>query len=301
MAIPKTTIEIKHEHSVTSRTPDWIDSITLATPILTFLAGYYLNQLVENYKERQRLNQVEKYYFSLLNTLVGTMRKQADAIDRAAVAQEELRGPMLLIARFPALQTSRITAIPDMDLYKAFILRRKDVEANNTQLTIVAGAVDFVSNAIGKIQGFNQEFFDRNVAFSKTINEGMLAILDAKNALVSEVTDKGLERTPETDFIVRSFGKHMRVHQEKNGHQALAEPIEIYTNLVAPLYEDMRTIEPTDRVHPLMRLIDICYVEFIRFFSFRDAHVAQIRSLGTSLRDSATIINDAVVVLQAAR
>ena len=299
MATPKTTIEIKHEHSVTSRTPDWIDSITLATPILTFLAGYYLNQLVESYKEKQRLNQVEKYYFSLLNTLAGTMRSQADAIERAAVAQEELKEPMLLIARFPALQTSRITAIPDMDLYKAFILRRKDVEANNTQLTIISGAVDLVSNAIGKIQGFNQEFFDKNVAFAKTVNEGMMAILDAKNAIVSEVMDKGLEQTLETDLMVRSFGKHIKAHQEKNGQQALAEPIEIYNNVIAPLYEDMRTIEPTERVYPLMRLIDICYMEFIRFFSFRNAHVAQIRILATSLRDSATIISDAVAALRA--
>jgi hypothetical protein len=297
--IPKTTTEVKHVVERSTRKLDLADFITLATPILTFLLGYFLNKLVEDYKENQRLNQVEKYYFSLLRTLTDSTERQATELDNTANNLKLLQTGKLLIPRVTAMQTTRIKSVSDMDLYKAFILRRKNVDENNIQLTAIAGAIDFITESIPKIEDFNKEFFEKQVDFGKSFNADARELLRMKNILVVDIRKGDKEPSTEVDFLLKRFDFHISKHQKKNGFKALAEPTEIYNNLIVQLLEDLKTMEPTNETYPFASLLDSCKTDFLRFFAFRDAHISRIKSLATSLRTIKGAIDNAARTLQA--
>lgn len=295
---PTTTTEVKREHIVTRTKPDWIDSITLATPILTFLAGYFLNKVVEDYKENQRLNQIEKYYFSLLNTLVSTIYHQAQEIDETAKGLAALMKNAHLVPTLPSLETSRITALPDIDLYKAFILRKKDVDENNKRLTIIAGCINFITGTTSKIEEINKEFVDKRLEFSENFISQFQSLIKIKNAFLLKIETTGNEPPPEVDFVLERFDSHLKYHEKHADKGILGEPVELYKNIIEPLFDDIKVNTPTSETAEFVSLVDTCNVDSLRFFSFRKGHIQRLRGLADSLRTVSKAIEDSVRELQ---
>lgn len=233
-AAPVTTIT----HQVVTRTPDYLDLLTVFLPVLTFIAGYYLNSLVENRKERNRLRHTEKYFYALAAALVSAIDVQVEAIAEGIHRIQAVASDNLAVSIVSELRATRLKAIPDLDLYKIFVANRRNVEENTNYLIAISTAFDFIDDIKSRIEQINLDTAQELNKYIDDYNEGSSVLAEENKRMFKEVKTLDIEFKKLNAIAVNLANQYAK--------KAMGRDIAAgFNNYILPLYNATREIQNT--------------------------------------------------------
>lgn len=282
---PTTIYTHSVSRTVTDSSPDFMALLTLLLPLITFAAGYYLNDLVERRKERRRLKQVKDYFFTLTADLERSIANQSKAVQNAAGELTTFQSGNYMIGIVVALKTERIRAIPNLDLYNIFIDGKPDTEANTVLLLEMSEAIDFVDEAKKRIQMINEHVLEKGSGLAKQFQETIDALLQEHSDILHQTKISGKLPDPDTSALIMAITDAANKHlNREDGSRSVIQ--DVYKSFVAPLYQIIRTTPSNKTNDKLMSHIYLLNREYNIFEHYRDLHIAQMNSLAVKMNNT---------------
>lgn len=273
---PVTTIT--HTREIKTRTPDYLDILTVILPVLTFIAGYYLNNLVENRKEKKRLKQVEQYFFALTVAIVSAIEVQVMAIQDAISRIEAMADDNLAVGIVSELRTTRIKSIPDLDLYKIFVANRPQIEENTNYLITLSTSLDFIEDIQTRIKDINSDVSNmvNNYIEEYNVDNGVLAEENKKMFNEQQALNSEFRRL---NIIVTQIA---RPYENKPMGRNLTDS---YKNYIAPLYNATRSIANNADTSRMLYIITKINGDYKNFLSGKELAIELLGDLVINLKN----------------
>lgn len=281
-------------HEIIHRKPDYLDILTLVLPAITFIAGYFLNSLVEKRKEKKRLQRVSAYFFSLVEILESAMRRQAKALQDAAKRIDTLNGDSFAISLVTSLRTERIKAIPDLDLFTLFIRGNQQVSQDTNQLNAVSDAIDLVDDVKRRIVEINTGVFEQLTAFGSRFEVDIRDFVAQYREIVLR-KQEGKVIDPETDKFVNSSQEHLK---EKFFNTQGPRQLSGVQPFIEPLYEASRVIIPNKHNTPMLALVAKIYGDYKTMVGYQAMISGEQGVLANIIESARTELNRAIVELK---
>ena len=119
--------------------------IAAAVAIIVLIAGYLLNKRHENDKEKNRLQELEKYFFILLNSLIKPIEKQIEIYRSLATQIASREHQDFVFRESHELFLDNIQNISNLDLYKIFITKKQAAhDEKATHFNDIFDAIEFI-------------------------------------------------------------------------------------------------------------------------------------------------------------
>lgn len=115
------------------------------TPILIFILGYIINEVIKNCNEKKRLRELERYFKKLIELLNKPLNKQKEEFLKFSHSLKERKEKLLILEDVTNFHVEQIREISNKDLYTIFIKNKKGSLASKTELygTLRAN-IDFI-------------------------------------------------------------------------------------------------------------------------------------------------------------
>lgn len=104
------------------------------TPILIFILGYIINEIIKNNNEKKRLEELEMYFLSLIQILDQPLKKQIEVFIKFSHSLKEKKTQHLILSKVPNFHVEQIKEISSKDLYSIFIKNKKGSISKKTEL-----------------------------------------------------------------------------------------------------------------------------------------------------------------------
>jgi hypothetical protein len=282
-----------HVHEVVTRTPDYIDVLTVLLPLLTFAAGYYLNSLVENRKEKKRLEEVKEYFLALIQAFSKSIYTQSALVQNAIVRIEAFDTNDLGVSVISSLRTARLKAIPNIELYKIFVQKKEDISKNVERLNKISSNIDYVDDIKDRIVLINSDIRDFANNFYKDYLEAINNVIAQNNQLSIDLINDVYGEDHYLADLVLLVKEH--VSYEARSKYNITNNIKAMHDLLAkPLYEAVKEIETDERNYDLMGAIQALEGGYKKLLHFKSHTIEELGSLAMKLNSASTEI-DAVV------
>jgi hypothetical protein len=285
-----------HVHEVTTRTPDYIDLLTVLLPLLTFAAGYYLNSLVENRKEKKRLEEVKEYFLALIQAFVKSIKRQAEFIQDANDRLEALDTNNLGVGVVSSLRTTRLKAIPSIELYKIFIQSKKDVSRNVDRLNKISSNLDYIDDIRERIILINSGITSFANSFYKDYIEAINNVTTQNNQLSIDLINGVYGENYVLADLVLLVKEH--VSYEARSKYDITDNIKAVHDLLAkPLYEAVRGVQLDEHNYDLMEAIQALEGGYKKLLHFKSHTIEELGVLAMKLNSAGTEIETVVAEL----
>ncbi|MBX7152189.1 hypothetical protein K1X84_11140 [bacterium] len=146
------------------------------TAIAILVAGYAANWLYEKYVQSKRLNDVEKYYFTLIALLLPIIQRQIDELHRIVgyLVNDTDDEPKRTIINFYPLE--EILKLNSEDLFKIFVNRKKSDKKTNLYAAFLRD-ISTANNVINSIEHVHHDLLE-------ALNESSKKYTDAFNQIM---------------------------------------------------------------------------------------------------------------------
>lgn len=274
-----------HVHEIITRTPDYIDYLTIflpvIIPVLTFFLGYKLNEWVEERKEKKRLKDVKEYFLTLAEYLASILDTQAESIRNTIVKVEAMADDAITSMVYVELNTSRIKSMPYLDQYKIFVAGKSNITEATAHLNHTSGALDFVDAMIDRIQKVNGEISGQRKSYDKSYTENAYAI--------SEINTKfSIENKSPSDDEEGAFFELNDIYAQcaiEYGNKVISGVLKKtdltsrYDQLIKPLYDKTRGIPENSKTHFFLERVGSQYFNYQEFLRAKASTIQQFNEL----------------------
>jgi hypothetical protein len=288
---------ITHVHEVSTRIPDYLDYLTIllpaVLPVLTFLAGYSLNSWYEKRKERARLEEVKDYFLSLATFLANVVDSQSIVIQDGITKIERMAEIDLTVPTQPELNTTRIKAIPDIDLYKVLIAKKNKIEANTGRLNALSSSLDFIDNAKESIEQTNSGLSREISLYSNRFNDRIATLSNQCNKLIIISRDYTVAKDDESYALRKIYDECVKAYAEKFQSDNIlpSDWTTRYEVFIKPIYEKTREIKMNTNTNSVLMEIDLLRQDYEHFLVVKNAFIKQLSDLALNCKNVSAEIN----------
>lgn len=104
------------------------------TPILIFILGYIINEIIKNNNEKKRLEELERYFKKLIELLEKPLNRQKEEFLKFSQSLKDKKEQFLNLNQVANFHIEQIREINNKDLYTIFIKNKKGSINDKTEL-----------------------------------------------------------------------------------------------------------------------------------------------------------------------
>jgi len=279
-------------HEVKVSNINYFDYLTILLPviipIITFRLGYTYNRREEKRKETERFKEVKIYFLTLAKFLAEILDEQAKVIQDATAMVELMTDNNISAGIYPELNTKRIKAIPDLDLYKIFIAGTKNsVDYNTRMLNKLSSALDSIDSIKIQLEQNNAELIKEILLYIEIYNN-IYNLIANENA---QIIKQGSLRTILNDTEYFELNRILTVCSKEMSDKVKDENIPVtditkrYNFFIKPLYERTRHINETKSTLDMLNNIHELNFNYQNFILVKNMAISKLSDLETNCKN----------------
>lgn len=173
----------------------WFEIINLSLiPVILFLAGFLLNKLIENLKEKKSYDLYEKYFFGLIKQLIKKNKNQIKLLKEAAARQVDFDSKNLMTELASGESHLLLKDIDRSKFYYGFVLnKKKKFDERATMFEKLITKIDYLYKLHVNLEKNNLTIPPLTDKYSKIWNDSQISLNTELNRLKQEANQKGLK------------------------------------------------------------------------------------------------------------
>lgn len=159
------------------------------TPILIFVLGYIINEIIKKCNEKKRLKELEKYFKKLIELLNKPLHKQTSEFLKFSHSLKEEREQHFILDNITNFHVEQIKEISSKDLYSIYIKNKEGSISEKTELYGKLRAnIDFIDGVKKSIINHLSMFRQKLDKYQEDYKINIDTICVLFQSMVSDVT-----------------------------------------------------------------------------------------------------------------